>query len=299
MRVDPFYVQSLAAVVDQSTNTENTLTGQLSSGLQVQNLQDNPVAAASASTLGSAIARADTYVQLSSSEQSRLQVSDSALGAVVSQLTSALTLAVQGSNGTLSGTNLQAVGQQLSGVRDQVLSLANTSYQGAYLFGGSQGSAAPFSLDTTVSPAVVIYSGDNKVQSIQTPSGQSIQVNLSGAAVFGSGGTGVFGALNQLIADFSGGTASSTAVADTAALSSSLNSVSQQRSVLDSSLSRLQSTSTYTQTQESQLQAEQSGLVAADTVSVATQLKSVETQHQALISVMSALGSVDLFSYMK
>ena len=299
MRVDPFYVQSLAVAVDQSTATENTLTSELSSGLKVQSLQDNPVAVGSATTMGSAISRDDSYVQLASSVQTQMQVADSALGEVVSQVTSALSLAVQGSNGTLNGSNLQTVAQQLMGFRDQVLSLANTSYQGSYVFGGSQGKAAPFALDTTVSPAVASYSGDSKVQTVATPGGQKIQVNLPGSTVFGSGATGVLGALNQLIADFAGGSVSSSVGGDTASLSTALSTLSQKRTVLDSSLSRLQATNTYAQTDESQLKAAQSGLVAADTVSVATALKSEETQHQALISTMSALGSVNLFSYMK
>jgi flagellar hook-associated protein 3 FlgL len=61
----------------------------------------------------------------------------------------------------------------------------------------------------------------------------------------------------------------------------------------------LQSTSTYTQTEESQLQVAQSVLVSANPASVATQLSSAETQHQALLSVINTLGSQDLFSLMR
>ena len=91
----------------------------------------------------SAIAKDDRYVQTASNESSLLQVADTTLGEVVKQLTSALSLAVQGNSGTLNASNLATVTQQLSGIRDQVLSLANTSYQGQYLFSGSQGSVNP------------------------------------------------------------------------------------------------------------------------------------------------------------
>jgi len=299
MRVDPNYITNLTAAVDQSASEEDALTSELSSGLRVASLQDDPVAVAQSTLLGSSIAQDDTFVQTASNESSRLQVADSTLGDVVTQVTSALSVAVSGNNGALNASDIASVAQQLSGIRDQVLSLANTSYQGQYLFGGSQGSSPPFTLDTTTNPATANYTGDNNVQYVETPSGQKIQVNLPGSAVFGSAGTGVLGALNQLISDFSGGTSTATLTADTSALTTALGQLSSQRSTLDSSLSRLQTTSTYVQTQESQLTVAQSNLISSDPATVASQLSSAETQHQALLSVINALGSSDLFSLLR
>ena len=298
MRVDPNYVVNLAAAVDQSSANENTLTSELSSGLRVSSLQDDPAAIAQSTLMSSAIVKDDRYVQTASNESSLLQVADTTLVEVVKQLTSALSLAVQGNSSTLNASDLATVTRQLSGIRDQVLSLANTSYQGQYLFSGSQGSVQPFTLDTSTTPATTTYNGDASLQSIETPSGQKIQVNLPGSAAFG-GASGAFTALNQLIADLSGGAPSAALTADTSALTAALGQVSTQRSVLDSSLSRIESTSLYTQTQEAQLKMQQNSLVGADTATVATQLSSAETQHQALLSVMSAVQKTNLFDYLK
>jgi flagellar hook-associated protein 3 FlgL len=299
MRVDPNYISNLAAALNQSTQKEVALTSELSSGLRVASLSDGPVAVAQSTLLGSSIAKDDTFVQTASSESSRMQVTDSTLGEVVTQITSALSTAVRGNNGTLNASDLASVAQALSGIRDQVLSLANTSYQGQYLFGGSQGSAPPFTLDTSTNPATAVYNGDSSVQSVETPNGQKIQVNLPGSAVFGAAGSGVLGALNQLISDFSGGATTAALTTDTNALTTSLGQLSSQRSTLDSALSRLQATSTSTQTEESQLKVAQSSLVSADPAAVATQLSQAEVQHQALLSVINALGSSNLFSLMK
>jgi flagellar hook-associated protein 3 FlgL len=299
MRVDPNYISNLAAALNQSTGQENTLTSELSSGLRVASLSDDPVAVAQSTLLGSSIAKDDTFVQTASNQSSRMQVTDSTLGEVVTQITSALSTAVSGNNGTLNATDLASIAQTLSGIRDQVLSLANTSYQGQYLFGGSQGSAPPFTLDTSTTPATATYNGDSSVQYVETPSGQKIQVNLPGSAVFGAAGSGVLGALNQLISDFSSGASTASLTADTGALTTALGQLSSQRSTLDSALSRLQATSTYAQTEESQLKVAQSNLVSADPAAVATQLSQAEVQHQALLSVINALGGANLFSLMK
>jgi flagellar hook-associated protein 3 FlgL len=299
MRVDPSYVSNLSGSLNQSTSLEASLTNELSSGLRVTSLQDDPAAVAESTLMASAISKDDTFVQTASGTQSMMQVSDSTLGEVVSQLTSALSLAISGSNGTLNPANIASIEQQLTGIRDQVLALANTSYLGQSLFGGSQGSVKPFVLDTTTTPATTSYVGDTNLNYIETPSGQKIQTNLAGSDIFGSAGSGVFGALNQLIADFSGATASASATTDTGILSAALGQVSAQRSLLDGSLSGLQATSSYTQTEESQMKVQQGSLVSADPASVATQLSAAEVQNQALMSVMTALSKTDLFDYIQ
>jgi len=78
-----------------------------------------------------------------------------------------------------------------------------------------------------------------------------------------------------------------------------LSNLSAQRAVLDTSLSTLQQTSSYASTEETNLEAQQSTLVSANTATIATQLSSTETQQQALMSVMSTIGSKSLFDYMQ
>jgi flagellar hook-associated protein 3 FlgL len=292
-------VSTLSQALNNSTNTANNLASQLSCGLRVNSLSDDPSAAAQSTKLGMEIARVDTYIQTASNQASMLQVTDSTLGEVVTQLTAAISLAIQGTNGTLNASNVQAVTQQLTGIRDQVLALANTSYQGRFLFAGSQGSTKPFSLDTTTTPATVSYAGDTNLQLIETPGGQRIQVSSPGTSLFGSGASGVLAALNQTIADFTANAPSATLAANSAALNTALGDISTQRSLLNSSLSTLQSTSNYAQTQEAQLKVQQGSMVAADPADVATQLKSNQTQYQAMLSVFTALQKVNLFDYLR
>jgi len=218
---------------------------------------------------------------------------------VVTQLTSALSLAVAGNSGTESAADLTSLAQQLSGIRDQVVSLANTSYQGTYIFAGSQGNVQPFTVDTSSSPATTAYHGDAQVGTITTTNGQQIQTGVAGSAVFLASGADVMTALNNLVADFAGGTVSGTASTDVGVLSAALGNVSQQQAILGSALSRLESASTYAQTDATNRTAAASTLVSADTATVATQLSSAETQNQALMNVIATVEKQSLFSYMQ
>ncbi len=78
---------------------------------------------------------------------------------------------------------------------------------------------------------------------LTTPSGQQIQLNVPGSQIFNGGGdstVSVFGALNALIADYSGTTVDETqAVTDTRpTLNSALNWVSRQRVTIDNSITQ-------------------------------------------------------------
>jgi flagellar hook-associated protein 3 FlgL len=298
MRADPLYNLGLSSSLDTLTTQLDTLTSQLSSGLAVSSPSDDPLAASQGVALGSAISRDDAYVQSATSLEGRLQTSDSALGSAVTEITSAISLATGGLNGTLSTSNLATIGTQLTAIRDQVVSLANTSYNGSYLFNGTAGATQPYTTDTTTSPATSTYAGDTNQQYTETPSGQKIAVSLPGSAIFTAPGADILGSLNNLIADFAASTPSSTTASDMNALSAGLNNLTAQRSVLGSSLSTLQQTSSYASTDETNLAAAQSTLVSANTATIATQLSSTETQQQALMSVMSNLGSKSLFDYM-
>ena len=295
MRVDPHYVSGLVASLNSSTLAEQKLTSELSSGLAVSSLSDNPVAAGQASMLNSAISQDDTFVQTAATAESLMQVADSALGSVVTQLTSALSLAVEGNSGTESASDLTALSQQLGSIRDQVVSLANTSYQGTYIFAGSDGNVQPFAVDTSTTPATTTYYGDTQVGSVTTENGQQIQTGLAGSAVFLAPGADVMTALNNLVADFAGGTVSGTASTDIGVLQTALSNVSQQRLSLDSSLNRIQTASSFAQTDATNRTATVSTLVSADPATVATQLSSAETQNQALMSVIATVEKQSLF----
>jgi flagellar hook-associated protein 3 FlgL len=298
MRADPTYFNNVVLALNNAMNNSNNLAAELSSGLRVGQISDDPAAAAQSLRLDGQIAGIDTFVQTASSVSSRLQMVDSTLGEVVSQVTSAISLAVGAANGTLNGANLASIAQQVTSIRDNVLALANTSYQGAYLFSGSKGDTAPFTLDTTTTPATASYQGDSNVQTIVTPGGQKIQISLPGSTVFGSGAGNVLGVLNQLVSDLTSGGSTTSIAADSAALTDALHGVSTQRSLLNDSLSTIQSTSTYAQTQEAQIKVQQGKLVSSDPAKVATDLKSNQTQYQALLSVIRALQQDNLFSHM-
>jgi flagellar hook-associated protein 3 FlgL len=152
----------------------------------------------------------------------------------------------------------------------------------------------PFTLDTSTDPNTVAYQGDSNVQTIATPNGQQVAINLPGSTVFSP----VFTALTQILSDLNSGSTGAVA-ADVATLGSALTNVNQQRSVLDTSLSQLNGIATYTQTQQANITAQQSNLLASNPATLATALSNSEVQQKALFNTIAVLEQTNLFSYLK
>jgi flagellar hook-associated protein 3 FlgL len=295
MRVDPFYVANLVSALDQTQSNEQNLTNELSSGIRFNALGDDPASAGRNVLLLNQIQRDDSFTQSSNLVTGQLQVADSALGSVVSQLTQAISLATSANNGTLNANDVQSIGAQISGVLSEVESLANSSYQGQYIFAGGQTTTVPFATSSATSPAVTTYNGDSDVNYLETPNGQKIQLNVPGDQIF-LGANSVFGVLNNLVADYASGTVDTAqATLDTQALTAALNQVSQQRVMIDNSMTQVTSASDAITTEQTQLSAAQTNLMQADLATVATQLSLSKTQETALESVITQLGSGSLF----
>jgi flagellar hook-associated protein 3 FlgL len=300
MRVDPNYLTNLAGSLDQAQANEQQLTQELSSGVRVTSLGVDPLASGENVLLLNQIDQDTSFTSNASLVTGQLQVADSALGSVVTQLTQAISLATSANNGTLDASDVQSVGNQISGVLGEVETLANTSYQGQYIFAGGQTSTAPFTTSNATTPAVTTYNGDNNVNYLEMPNGQKIQLNVPGSQIFqGAGASNVFAALNNLVADYSSGAVNTQeAINDTEALSTALNYVSQQRVTVDNSITQLTAASEATTNEQTQLTGAQTNLMQADVGTVSTQLSLAETQQTALEDVIAQLGSPenDLFS---
>ena len=163
MRMNPHYITNLATALNQVQANTQQLTAQLASGVRVNSLSQDPLAAGQNVLLLNQIQQDDSFTQSSSLVTGRLQVADSALGSVVSQLTQAISLATSANNGTMNSDDVKSIANQISGILNEVTALANTSYQGQYIFAGGQTSAPPFTTSTATSPAVTTYNGDGDI----------------------------------------------------------------------------------------------------------------------------------------
>ncbi|WP_047487893.1 flagellin [Terriglobus sp. TAA 43] len=282
-------LSSLSNLSDQQTR----ISQEMSSGLRITSLGDDPVASGQAVIMADTLRQDGAFLSTASNATNRMQAADTALGSVVSQLTSAISTATGALNDTGNATTRNISAQSLAAIRDSILSLANSSYGGAYLFSGSS-AAVPFSEDASGN---VTYTGNQDITSVALTSGGSVNTSLPGSSVFTASGTSVFDALNNIITALQSGT-TTNATSLVSGLRDALNGVISQRSVLNSAQSRLSGESDYITAQKTNVLAQQSTLLSADTPTLATELSAVTTQRSALLSTIAAMQKGSLFDYL-
>lgn len=297
MRVVPseLYTNLLADLQTDRQN-ENQAVLEASSGQSVNTLSDNPMAAGQLVSNRAQIADVDQFSYSVSTVQGSMNTADSALNSVVNSLTQAVSVGTEAAGGTLSSSELQALAQQTSGIEQQVVGLANTTYQGSYLFSGSAVTTRAYTLDTSTGD--VTYNGNDDSNQVQVGEGQSMALNLPGSTIFNASGADVFQSLANLTSAISSGDSTSIGTA-IASVQSALNNVIAQRSIYGVRLQQLSADSTSLNQEKLTLQQNQTSLIGADEAQVATNLSQAETTLQAAIAAASQVSQESLLNYLK
>ena len=179
LRVPPDITRDLLASLASLRREEQEALLEVASGRRLNSPSDDPAAVAALVGNHAEFSQAEQTLRNLGAARGTLQVADSALNSAVLALTRALTLAAQGATGTLSPENRQAIALEVRGLRDQLLALANTTYQGTYVFAGTAVTSAPYVADSA-QPSGVAYQGDAGVARLDIGAGESLPVNLPG-----------------------------------------------------------------------------------------------------------------------
>jgi flagellar hook-associated protein 3 FlgL len=297
MRVNPNFSNDILQDLYQAQNQEQIALQQLASGKLINMPSDNPAGAAEMVQNQAQQDQADQFLQNTSAVEGQLQTADSTLSSVVESLTQAISLGTEGANGTNSPADLQAIAQQVQGIQDQVVQLANTSYQGNYIFSGTDTNTVPFTLDSSA-PDGVTYNGNTDVNTVQFAQGNTVQTNLPGSQVFQGSGGDVFGALQQLITALQGG--NSTAIgAATTQLSTSMNYLSQQRVFYGNGVDQLNSNQSFLQQEQVNLQTEANTVDGANLAQASTNLSNAQTTQSAALAALAKVIPQNLLQYLQ
>ncbi len=296
MRVNPNLVPDILAGLQQSQTTLNQALEQISTGKSVNVPSDNPAAASEMVQNTIETANVDQYTQNVTAVLSKVQASDSALSSVVSSLTQAISLGTEGANSTNSAANQQAIASQVQGILSSVVSLANTSYQGAYLFGGTANSQPPYTADSS-SPTGYTYNGNSDQNSVAIGDSTNVQVNLPGSQIFSNSTTNVLGSLSALVTALQSGNSSAISTATTG-VTTALNYVGQQRVFYANAESQLNSQETYLQQETVNLSSQQTSLIGVDMAQAATTLSQAETDNSAALAAAAKVLPTTLLNYL-
>ncbi len=295
MRVNPNPYPDLLAAVNQTQLQIDIDEQQITTGLSVNVPSDNPAAAAVLVQNADQTSQADQFQRSIGGIQGEIQNADSALNSVTAALQQAISLGVEGANGTVNASDRAALVTQVQGIQSQLLNLANLSYQGNYVFAGTATQTPPYVLDPSSSSGVT-YQGNSGANSVTLGNHFALQTNLPGSQLFSASGNDMFQSIQDLITSLQSGTAIGAAVTE---VSNSLNYVDGQRVFYGNALNQLTSQQTYLSSETTQLAQQQNTVGGADLTTVISNLTNSQTSLQATLEAVGQTARIDLFDYLK
>lgn len=150
---------------------------QISSGMKIQYAHENPGVFIDTLRLDDEIT---TLTQVKNSAQSAYKIStqtDTTVGELVKTIESMKVKMINAANGVHSDTSIQAIAKELRGLQNHLVTLANTSIGGQYLFSGTATAVKPIGTDGT-------YQGNDQDLEAFLGSGIKQKYNISGSQLF-------------------------------------------------------------------------------------------------------------------
>jgi flagellar hook-associated protein 3 FlgL len=164
---------------------------EISTGKRVNSPSDDPGAAAIIQQLQKTLEQRQAFSTNLDTANSQLSEADSTLGDLSDLLQQAQNIASQNVGTDSTADQRAAAAQVVQTLITQALSIGNTQFEGAYLFGGDRSTTAPFVTDSSGN---VKFVGSANVLQNSVDEQTSLPIGVNGAQVFGAINSQVAGA---------------------------------------------------------------------------------------------------------
>ena len=202
-----FLFDRAATQMSNATSALSKSQAQIATGKQILSASDAPDQAATIARLQATISRQESYNKALDTLQGRLDLESTTLSSGSDVLVRIKELTVQVNNGTQGTVSRAAIATEIKGLRNQLLSLANTrDYSGNYIFSGSKVGTSAFQADAQ---GAVSYAGDQTRMNVAIGDQRAIPLNRPGSDAFvrvvrtdqqgNASGVGFFQSLDDLI----------------------------------------------------------------------------------------------------
>jgi flagellar hook-associated protein 3 FlgL len=275
---------------------------ELSSGYQIQDAADSPSQTPELINLGSTLAAVQAYQTSLGSIQTEAAAADGALGSGISLIQSAITTGEQGANSISTAANDQNLSAQIQSIQQQLVSVANTSVGGRYIFGGDSDQSAPYSY--TAAAGVTSLTNAASTRVVVDTQGQPVYQSLAAQQIFGpTDATGAptasntFAALQSLVTALNSGSASAVADAVTS-LQTAATYVNQQQAYYGQAEQRIASEQNTSASQVTSLQTRIGAIRDTNVTAAATDLTQESADQSAAYGAEAEISTKSLFDYL-
>ncbi len=229
-------------VSERLTNTQT----KIASNKELTRPSDDPFAVARALSLRQDLGGIHRYQSTAEDALGWQEATETSLSRMSDAVQRARELTIHGGSDTSDSTARQALATEIDALIGGVKENANATYRGQYLFAGTETSTPPYDL-ANEPPRVPDdgYQGNGGAVAREIGPGVSIQVNLTGADLLGSGGDGkLLHVLRDIAQHLRDGNATELRGNDLKKLDASLNGLLDSRALNGARANRVEAATT-------------------------------------------------------
>ncbi len=279
------------AGLQSSASTLAQLQSQMSSGRQITKPSDSPTGTTQALGLRAELKRMTQYDSNASDAQGWLTTSGASLTSAITQLQQVRTTVLQGMNtGVNDAASNNALAQQVDQIKQSMLALANTTYLGRPVFGGTTSGSVAFDASGN-------YVGDSGSVQRTIGSNATVTVNSIGTDVFGANGNNIFTVLDSISNDLR--TNPSALSGDLASLDGASAKITAAQGQAGALSNRIQGVQTANGTTETQLKSQLSDLQDIDLADMAIKVSSADAAYQAALATTAKVRQTSLLDFLR
>jgi len=292
-------------VLNGSQNSQQQLAQleqDVSTGNDVTQASDNPLAYDEASQTQATVAQLNGYSNAISSATTATTANNSAMTEIYKLVSQASENATSVSS-TMSTSQIKAVGTQASSLLSQLTSIVNQQdSNGNYLFGGTNNQPP---IDT--STGTYNTSANGATTSTEVSPGNSVQTSIAaghpgtppadGFLYDSSTGVDVLAALKQTVTDLNNGDASAVQN-DLPALTNALNLISSYVGSTSANMSAVSTASTANQSQITSEDNHLNTLTQTNLPNATVQLQQIQNQYEATLEAGSRILGLSILNYL-
>ena len=268
------------------------LQEKISSGQAITKPSDDPVGVVQSLATQAALARGQQYQANAQDGLGWLGTANTALSSAVTQLYQIRNIALQAGSNSSQPSTYADLAQQVTGIRQELLSLANTTYLNRPVFAGTASGSQAYD-------SVGNYVGSGAAPTRTVAPGTSLPVSL--AAPFGTGASPVFAVVDKVISDLQTGTPASISnltSTDLSALDSAINQVSSAAGQVGESYQQMQYMSDQAVAAQQTLSTRLAGLQDVNLAKAVTDLQVQQNSYQAALWATSKVVQPSLAQFL-
>jgi len=267
------------------------LDQQVASGLAISKTSDDPAGAATLLDLQRQLAQNTQYQRNAGDGTAWLGTAGTALSSMNDTLNQVRDLTVQAANtATQTPSSRAAIATQLQSLKQTLLTLANTQYQGRSVFAGTSDAGSAYNPDYSFNGTA----GSSVNRRVGTDT--TVRVDVDGSSVLGAGPTSVFALIDSIASTVSSG---GNVGGQLTAIDAVASNIRGAEATVGSAQNQLTGATAALTTQAATLQTTQNGIQNVDAAHAILEMQTQQVAYQTALAVTAKSIQPTLMDYLR